>query len=321
MRPRTLPLSLVALSALTGGAAAAPVQTLVLFDPAAGETPEAIAIDGDGTKYISLALTGEVRKIAPDGVMSTHAYLPLAHGREPCDSAFGMPIMGALALDFASNVYVNIVSCDAGMTGVWKVAPGGHVSQVANLPGDSLPNGIAYRDGWLFVADSNLGVIWRVPADGAAPAAVWAQGGPLEPLPDFFPGPNGLQLFRDEVYVAVSDRMHVVAYRIQPDGSAGAPRIHAAGVGLDDFAFDIRGNLYGTTDPFNTVVLVRPDGTSEILLTAADGLDGPTAAAFGRGAADQKTLYITNAAFPFFTTTFRPSLMALELDVPGKPRP
>ena len=60
-----------------------------------------------------------------------------------------------------------------------------------------------------------------------------------------------------------------------------------------------------------------------MLLTAADGLDGPTAAAaFGVGR-DGKNLYVTNAAFPFFPglNPRRPSLMRLNVGIPGKPRP
>ena len=89
--------------------------------------------------------------------------------------------------------------------------------------------------------------------------------------------------------------------------------------GCDEFAFDVRGSIYCTTDPFNTVVRLDPDGTTEILLTADDLLDGPTSAAFGRHGTNRKNLYITNAAFPIFTTTFRPSLMRLRLNVPGAP--
>lgn len=74
------------------------------------------------------------------------------------------------------------------------------------------------------------------------------------------------------------------------------------------------------TDPSNTLLKISPDGsTSEILLTAADGLDGPTAATFGRVGEDRFNLYITNGAFPFFSTTHAPKLMRLYLDVPGAP--
>jgi hypothetical protein len=167
----------------------------------------------------------------------------------------------------------------------------------------------------LYVADTNLGRIWRIAADGAT---VWAEHPLLAPLPDFFPGPNGLQIFRDEVYVAVSDRAHIVAFPILEDGSAGTPRVHATGVGLDDFAFDVNGDIYGTTDPFNTLVRVSPGALPVVLLTDADGLDGPTAAVFGRREGDNQNLYVTNGAFPFFSTTFRPSILRVAIGVPGQ---
>ena len=74
----------------------------------------------------------------------------------------------------------------------------------------------------------------------------------------------------------------VVAVRVSPDGTAGTSRTHAAGVFCDDFAFDVNGNLYCGTDPFNTVVRIASDGTMETILAAVDGLDGPTAVLFGR---------------------------------------
>jgi sugar lactone lactonase YvrE len=311
-------------AAVLGAAVAAPdasaADTVALFDPTAFETPESIAVATDGAMYISMALTGEVRKIERDGTQSTLAHLPIRPDIFPCGNAFGVAIMGGLCLDHQGNLYVSVGSCDPALIGVWKVTPAGETSLLAPLGATALPNGIAFHAGFLYVADTNLGQVWRIPAAGG-PAEVWASDPLLAPLPDFFPGPNGLQIFHNEVYVAVSDRAHVVAFWIERDGSAGPARVHATGVGLDDFAFDVEGNLYGTTDPFNTVLRVRPDGSVETLLTAADGLDGPTAAAFGRGEADQTSLYITNAAFPFFSTTHRPSLMRLEVGIPGKPRP
>ena len=127
---------------------------------------------------------------------------------------------------------------------------------------------------------------------------------------------------RREIFVANSSTGTIVAFPIRPDGSAGTARVHATlpgGQGCDEFAFDVRGSIYCTTDPFNTVVRLDPDGTTEILLTADDLLDGPTSVAFGRRGTNRKNLYITNAAFPMFTTTFRPSLMRVRLGVPGAP--
>src|SRR5215213_518738 len=305
------------------GASAAEPTTVALFNPAAFETPESVQFDRHGNAYISLALTGEIRKIAPDGTQTTLAFLPIRPDFQPCGNAFGLPIMGSIALDHQGNVYASVNSCNPAQLGVWKVTPSGQTSLVAGLPQGAAPNGIAYQDGWLYVADTLLGQVWRIHSDGTGAPEVWSNDSLLTPLfLPLIPGPNGLQVFRGEVYVAVSDRAHVVAIPIREDGSAGPGRVHASGIGFDDFAFDIKGNLYGTTDPFNTLVRVSPDGTQTVLLTAADGLDGPTCATFGVGK-ESKSLYVTNAAFPFFPgpNPRRPSLMRLEVGVPGQPRP
>jgi hypothetical protein len=56
-----------AISLLAHPPDAGTVKMIAWFDAAKLETPESIAILPDGTKYISLALTGEIRKIAPVG--------------------------------------------------------------------------------------------------------------------------------------------------------------------------------------------------------------------------------------------------------------
>ena len=109
---------------------------------------------------------------------------------------------------------------------------------------------------------------------------------------------------------------------MRPDGTAGSTRTHAAGVFCDDFAFDVHGNLYCGTDPFNTVVRIAPDGATETILSAADGLDGPTAILFGRNH-EGFDIYITNAAFPFFQVPppRMPSVLRLKLEVHGFSHP
>ena len=314
---------------IAASASATRVKTVALFDHAAFETPESVQVDRHGNAYVSLALTGEIRKIAPDGTQSTLARLPLHADVQPCENALGAAGVAGIALDHQGNVYVGVNSCSAAHLGIWKVTPDGQQSLLANLPEDlsgmAQPNGIAYHRGWLYVADSFLGLVWRVHADGQSPAEVWSDdellAHPSDPPPGI-PGPNGLQIFDNEVYVSVSSRTHVVAIPINVDGSAGPARVHVA-LGFDDFAFDVKGNLYGTTNfVFNTVVRVKPDGKTKTLLTIDDGLDGPSAAAFGVGD-DEKTLYITNAAFPFFPgpEPRRPSLMRLHVGTPGEPRP
>src|ERR687884_303240 len=91
-------------------ASAATLDTVALFNPAAFETPESIQFDRHGNAYISLALTGEVRKIAPDGTQTTLAFLPIRPDVQPCGNGFGLPIMGGLALDHQGNIYVSVNS-------------------------------------------------------------------------------------------------------------------------------------------------------------------------------------------------------------------
>jgi hypothetical protein len=75
---------------------------------------------------------------------------------------------------FLGNSYVSLASTGE----IRKITPDGQQSLLANLPGDlfppgmAQPNGIAYRHGWLYVADSFLGLVWRVHADGQSPAEV-----------------------------------------------------------------------------------------------------------------------------------------------------
>jgi len=322
-----LVLSLLALAALVPAAAwahppdAGRLETLALFNAAALEAPENLAIDRDGTIFISLALTGEIRKISPDGAQLTHAVLPVGPPLTPCGSFIG--IMGGLVLDDDGNLFVSLAACDPANRGVWKVAPDGAAARIAALPPAALPNGIAMRRGQLFVADSSLGLIWTLPASGGT-ATVWADDLLLKIPPGApFPGPNGLQVFRGELYVSNSNQGTILAFPFGPHGEAGPVRVHATlpdDLGCDDFAFDEHGDLYCGTDPFNSLLKIAPDGSFTTVLTAADGLDGPTSAAFGRRGQDRFDLYITNGAFPFFTTTFRPSLMRLHLGVPGVPR-
>ena len=183
---------------------------------------------------------------------------------------------------------------------------------MANAPSHTVLNGLTVHRGYVYAADTFGAQIWRVRKTGGY-LEVWAAD-PLLEIPEGvpFPGPNGIRVFRNKIYVSVSATGNIVRFRFVGNGAAGPARVHATlpgGQGCDEFVFDRRGRIYCTTDPFNTVVRLNRDGSSDILLTSEDGLDGPTSVAFGRGRGNRRSLYITNAAFPFFTTTFTPSLM------------
>ncbi len=295
------------------------VETIVLFDPMAGETPESIVFDRADRAYISLAFTGEISRVTTGGLRETLTFLPLG---TPCDSPRPILVAG-LAIDRQDRLYAAANTCDTELNGIYKVSrQDGTIELLVPMPADVVANGIDVDREWLYIADTFGGRVWRASKFGGTPE-VWSDDPLLARPPGaVFPGPNGVRLFRRELYVANSSSGDIVAIPIRYDGSAGTGRVHAtlpAGQGCDEFVFDVRGSIYCTTDPFNTIVRLDPDGSSEILLTGDDLLDGPTSVAFGRRGTNRRNLYITNAAFPFFTTTFRPSLMRLRLAVPGAP--
>ena len=314
-------------------------EVLATFNPAFGETPESVALDADNNAYVSLALTGEIRKVTPEGDQSTLAFIPLGPP-ELCQGPFP-GIMGALAIDVFGHLYVGAAACDPANKGIWRIEPDGDTTLIASLPPESLPNGIAVRAGRVYVADSGSTKIWRAPTFGQGePAEVWtdepllADPNPFDPIP----GANGLQFYLGSVYVANAGAGTIVEIPFEPGGLFGGDLEAQPGSvkygpadtnpdkvtppefpGCDDFAFDLLGRIYCATDPFQTLLRINLDGSVDTILTAEDGLDGPTAAAFGRQAS-KKTLYITNAQFPFFPPTGNgPSLMTLEVDVRGYP--
>lgn len=297
------------------------VKSVVAFDASRLETPESIAIDSNGNKYVSLCLTGEIRRMAPDGTQTTFATLPIgAPPLTPCGPYVGGLV--GIAFDRGDNLYAALASCSLADRGVWRVSPSGTPTILGNLPMEGLPNGIAFHHGDLYIADSALGLVWRMAADGSAPPEVWADDPLLKPgASHAAPGPNGVQFFGDVLYVSNSDQQKILSIPIRHDGAAGRVRTHASNVWCDDFAFDVLGDIYCTTDPSNTVVRIFPNGSSKVLLSAADGLDGPTAAVFGTHGTDIVNLYVTNAAYPFFSVAHKPSVMKVAIGIPGAPRP
>ena len=313
--------------------AAPALEVVAAFDAAAGETPESVAVLLDGSLAVSMALTGEIRRIATDGAQTTLAWVPLGQ----CAPNPFPPILGALAVSPAGDVFVGASTCDPAARGVYRVSPAGGATLVATLPPTALPNGIAVRLGQVYIADSASPTIWRAPIAGTgSPAEVWA----VEPLLadpdpfDPFPGANGLQFYKGAIYVANASTGSIVAIPFTLDGwdlvagvgyVAYGPGPDAESMtppefpGCDDFAFDLFGRIICTTDPFQTVVMIQKNGGIVGLWDAEDGLDGPTAAVFGRGA-DRKMLYISNASFPFFPSTGNgPSILATEWHVAGYP--
>lgn len=286
------------------------------FDSTIPETPEGVSADANGTVYVSLALTGEIRAVHADGNTQSLVQFPLGQ----FDPALPFPpFLGPLTARYDGTLFVSVSSNDLSARGVWRVNPDGTSERIVALPQDSVPNGIALRLGKLYIADSVRGVVWIVGVEGGVPE-IWVQHESMQPFiaPGVaVPGANGIQILDDEVYVSSSAAAVIAAYPIEADGSAGPRRVVVEGLSADDFAIDSTGALWVTTNPTNMLIHVTPEGSQAVVLTLEDGLDNPTAATFGRGPRDRNILYISNAAFPFSSATYRPSILKLKVLVDG----
>ena len=296
---------------------AARIATLVRFDFAAHETPENLAIGSDGSIYASLAYASQVRRIAPDG---TQARVALPTG--------GGIVVGVAVDRRAQALDVAVRSARPEAAGIWQIALAGFGGarvprRLAALPVASFPNGISFdARGALYVADSSLGRIWRV-LPGARRATVWsadpllrANGTAFRGFP--FPGANGVHPWHGALYVSNTARGTIVRIPLRPDGSAGRAAVRFAGVqAVDDFTFDARGTVYVAANAANELLRLAPDGGRAVVATRArDGLDNPSAVAFGVGA-HRTDLYIANAAY--FSPAPRPSVQRLHVGTPGAP--
>lgn len=290
-----------------------PVAVVASFAP--GQMLESVAISHSGEVHVTqLRADGRCDIVVIDASGGKRALATL-------------PALGGLAFDGEGALHAT--SGGNGQPGqVWRVSPTGALTVEADLAQGAWPNGLtAAGDGALYVADSALGIVWRL-APGAPPEA-WATSEALQPKsPPVLPGANGLKWSGGALYVSNSDRGQILRIRRQDDGSAGPAETVVTGVAVDDFAFDERGSIYATTHLFNSVLRLDPDGAQTTIADAATGAVGPSAAVFGRGAGDTTSLYVVTDG-NFFGGTFAkngqpviaPVLLRIAVGVPGAPLP
>lgn len=286
----------------------APAKLPVITGFAPGDFPESLAVDGQGNLYASLGFIGEVVKVTPGGQQQRLASLPVGAG-----------LLTGLAFDPGGNLYVADASFEASPTppGVFRIGAGGGGTRVATLPADSFPNGLAFHDGSLYISDSSLGVIWRLPPGGKA--AIWLKDPLLAPKTTRSIGVNDEAFRQDSLYVSVSDTGMIARVPLTAGGNAGSPVVVAQSRLLrtdDGIAFDVKGNLYITVN-VNRLVRLAPDGGLTLLAAKNNGLAFPDGPAFGTTPTTRTTLYITNGAFHGGT----PDIVAFNAGVPGLPLP
>jgi sugar lactone lactonase YvrE len=296
---------LLALTLLTFAAAVAPApgETVTSFDVTRGELPEGIAFDRHGALYVSLAPLGEIRRRAADGTWTPFASIG-PHGTG------GLAMLG-LAFDRHGTLYAAAPTDNPSWHGVVAIAENGAMRHVAGTEGMLFPNALAVaKGGDIYVTDSAAGTIWRIPRRGEA--QLWLRHELLEgvaiPL-----GANGIAYRRGRLYVANTEKGHVVEIPIAGRDRPGPPRIlHAFDSALDGITVDRAGNFYVMKVLDHQVARRDRRGTLTTVGDASDDLNIPASAAFG----PDGMLYITNLAAPDLTPFPNPAIIRLEVGPP-----
>jgi sugar lactone lactonase YvrE len=260
------------------------VRTIVSFDAAAGQNPEGLAVDGDGTVFVSFAALGQLARVEP-GAAEAEPFGTVP-GIDPLAGDFGL--LG-LAVGPDGDVYGAVLATAA--RGVWRFDH--RTGESERVPGTQAATGALQ------------GGIWRVARDGSVERLLVHEAlGGLGELVPVGVGANGIE-WRDEVlYVTNTEKALLVTIDVERDGSLGAPQVVASDPalrGADGLALDGRGNVYVAVIEQSTVVRVARDGTIEPVAGAADGLDWPSSVAFGTRKGVRRTLYVVNFAIgPMF---------------------
>lgn len=292
------------------------------------ELPEGITIDKTGDMFVSVGPPGFVGggygaiiKVSPDGSEST-MLVEYPAGPAPAGIVAGP----------SGKVYFAVPDFGSPVGGVFYLAEDGDPIRLPGTENSLVPNGLALdKHGNLFFSDSALGAIWRVPADGSAPAEIWLQHELVAGCtPEDF-GANGIAFWKGGLYVANTGRGALVYVPVAEDGSPGEPEMVAGNLdcapeglfGMDGIALDVHGDVYALLVLQNILVKIDPtDGTYTTLLTGEDGLWNPASIAFGTGKGDRESIFITNyAVIPPGSDMFGPAVLKYDIGVPGLPLP
>jgi hypothetical protein len=302
--------SLVAATAQPASAhAATTVRIAVHFNLAAGQMPENVALEADGTADVTFAAARQVAAVSPYGTTRILATLPAPADGGKNTPALGFALTTGIARASNGTLYFLYASGTADLTGVWQLRAGGTPQRIAALPANGLPNGLALDEhrGILYVTDSVLGKIFTVPTAGGT-ATAWSAAPELASTG--FLGANGLKVHHGALWVSNLDKGTLLRIPLRFGNRPGPVRVMATGLtGVDDFAFTGDGDeVLATLNSPNAVVRIRPGGITTTVLTAADGLQNPTSVAL-RG----NTVYVLNAAY---LTATDPNLMLVRF--PGR---
>jgi sugar lactone lactonase YvrE len=270
---------------------------------------ESIVVDADNTLFITNHYEGKVFRIATDGVIATHATI--------AGKATGLVLTpdGELLLSGWDEKNTSVL---------WHIASDGAVELLSELPEAIFLNGLTRLDNDNYlIADSYRGAIWKLNVTTKT-VSIWLEHLDLARTSpeEVTPAVNGLKIYNNFLYASNTQKQQIVKIPLLADGLAGELEIFLTGVNIDDFAFDIEGNLYGTTHIFNSVVKIAQDGLVTTIAQLEQGLAGSTALAFGTAASDRNSIYVTTnggMSFPPAAGIESGKVVKLDVGIAGLP--
>ncbi len=263
---------------------------------------ESLALGGDGYLYASVTTWGDesnggqVWRISP----RTGERTPFGPS---LDGAF---FLTGLVFDNRGRLYVGETSLDENAPSFVVRVDRRQARTALTLPPGSFPNGLAFRDGALYVSDSALGAVWRArPEPASTLSQPWFQSDLLLPgtgPEDHGIGANGIAFRNGDLYVAVADSGLVVRVPVLRNGSPGTiqpvagPREELRSV--DGIAFDLLGNLWLTTNGPGSgrLEVLTPFGGLFVLADQPSWLDYPTQPVIGTTPGTFGSVFVANGS-------------------------
>jgi streptogramin lyase len=200
---------------------------------AAFNTPSGMAIDGQGNLLVADTANNAIRKVTPQGVVSTVAgdgSAGFADG-PAAQARFNGPL--GVALDKAGNVYVadtyndriRKIGIDGMVTTVAGSVPGAQDGAAALATFDTPVALVLDPRGGMYVADARLGAIRRIGADGQVSTLALSDPEADDPL---LRRPLSLALTHDG-FLYVGDMARGRILQLSPTGQLGG----LTGIGID----------------------------------------------------------------------------------------
>ena len=229
-------------------------------------SPRAVAMDAAGNLYIADAGNARIRKVTPNGVVST-----VAGNGTPGFSGDGGPATSAqlqfpwgVAVDSAGNLYI----ADSANNRIRKVTPGGTISTIAGTG----PNG--------FSGDGGPAILARF----RTPRGLALDGRGNLYIADYYN--NRIRKLTPDGMIAT-----VVGNGTADDSGDGSLAVAAGLVQPSDVAFDSSGNLYIADSGNAKIRKVSPVGIITTFATIPPGFGSSDAVAVDPGG----NVYITDS--------------------------